>query len=212
MNDLEKKEYQKRYRENNKERKREQAKIYYQKNKDKIKNQIKNYYSQKTDKRREYIKNYYLLNKDNYKEKSKEYYIKNKDYQKNYNIKNKDKIYARHKNKMETNPLYKLTNYTRSLIKLCLRRQGFTKKSKTYRILGCEFKYFKIHIERQFTKGMTWENQGEWHLDHIYPVSLAKDEEEIIRLNHYTNFQPLWAIDNIKKSNKIIANTQIKLI
>ena len=51
---------------------------------------------------------------------------------------------------------------------------------------------------------MNWENAGKWHLDHIYPVSLAKDEEELLKLNHYTNFQPLWAVDNIKKGNKII--------
>ena len=59
---------------------------------------------------------------------------------------------------------------------------------------------------------MNWENQGEWHLDHIYPVSLAKDEQELIKLNHYTNFQPLWAADNLLKGNKVIANTQIKLV
>jgi hypothetical protein len=49
---------------------------------------------------------------------------------------------------------------------------------------------------------MSWENQGEWHLDHIMPISLAKTEEEVIKLNHYTNFQPLWAEDNVRKSNK----------
>ena len=59
---------------------------------------------------------------------------------------------------------------------------------------------------------MNWDNLGEWHLDHIYPVSLSKDEEELIKLNHYTNFQPLWAIDNMIKGNKIIDNKQLKLI
>ena len=56
---------------------------------------------------------------------------------------------------------------------------------------------------------MTFENHGEWHLDHIKPISLAKSEEEIIELNHYTNFQPLWAKDNLSKSNKY-ANTYTK--
>jgi hypothetical protein len=50
---------------------------------------------------------------------------------------------------------------------------------------------------------MDWNNQGQWHLDHIYPVSLATNETHLIKLNHYTNFQPLWAIDNIKKGNKL---------
>jgi hypothetical protein len=91
----------------------------------------------------------------------------------------------------------------RTLISGSFYRKGYTKKSRTYQILGCTFEEFKLHIEKQFTIGMNWENKGKWHLDHIYPISLAKDEEELIRLNHYTNFQPMWAIDNIKKSNKI---------
>ncbi len=55
---------------------------------------------------------------------------------------------------------------------------------------------------------MNWNNHDLWHLDHIYPVSLAKDENHLIELNHYTNFQPLWAVDNIKKSNKLNYETQ----
>ena len=50
---------------------------------------------------------------------------------------------------------------------------------------------------------MSWSNHGEWHLDHIYPVSLAKDQNHVIELNHYTNFQPLWASDNLSKGNRL---------
>ena len=49
---------------------------------------------------------------------------------------------------------------------------------------------------------MNWDNAGKWHLDHIIPISSAKNEEDIIKLNHYTNFQPLWAIDNLTKGNR----------
>ena len=101
-------------------------------------------------------------------------------------------------------PMFKLQGNIRSLIGISIRRKTNYKKTKTENYLCCSFKEFRIHLERQFTKGMSWENIGEWHLDHIYPVSLAKDEEEIIKLNHYTNFQPLWAIDNKSKGNKII--------
>jgi hypothetical protein len=87
---------------------------------------------------------------------------------------------------------------------MSIKGKGYTKKSKTNEILGCSFKEFKQHLELQFTEGMTWNNAGKWHLDHIYPVSLSKDENELIKLNHYTNFQPLWAEDNIRKGNKII--------
>jgi len=86
---------------------------------------------------------------------------------------------------------------------MSIRNKGYTKKSKTYEILGCTFEEFKLHIESQFTNKMSWDNRSEWHLDHIIPISSAKTEEEVIKLNHYTNFQPLWAIDNLRKGNKI---------
>jgi hypothetical protein len=52
---------------------------------------------------------------------------------------------------------------------------------------------------------MSWENRDEWHIDHIIPLSSANSEEELYKLCHYTNLQPLWAEENIKKSNKIIS-------
>jgi hypothetical protein len=155
----------------------------------------------------QYLKNYYETNKKIILEKQKIYYEKNKDKtklrDKEYRLKNKDKINKQKINKKSTNPLFKLRTNVSNLIYISLKKQGYSKKSKTYQILKCTFEEFKIHLEKQFTEGMSWSNMGKWHLDHIYPVSLAKDEEELIKLNHYTNFQPLWAIDNIRKSNKI---------
>ena len=60
--------------------------------------------------------------------------------------------------------------------------------------------------------GMSWANRGEWHIDHIIPLSSAKTEEDVIRLNHYTNFRPLWKEDNQIKSNKIMEGIQFKLL
>jgi len=57
-------------------------------------------------------------------------------------------------------------------------------------------------LEHQFKEGMNWDNQGKWHIDHIIPLSSGNTEEEIIKLCHYTNLQPLWAIDNMKKGSK----------
>jgi hypothetical protein len=87
-----------------------------------------------------------------------------------------------------------------------IKRGGWKKNGRTQDILGCDYKFFKDYIEKQFTKGMTWSNHGKWHLDHIYPISKSKSLKHCLELNHYSNFQPLWAIDNIKKSNKIVCN------
>jgi len=66
---------------------------------------------------------------------------------------------------------------------------------------------FKDHLEPKFAKGMTWDNHGEWHIDHIIPIKYAQDGvppsiKEICRRLHYTNTQPLWANDNISKGNR----------
>ena len=62
----------------------------------------------------------------------------------------------------------------------------------------------KDFVISQFKNGMSWDNHGDWHIDHIIPLSLATTEEEMIKLCHYTNLQPLWAEDNLTNSNKII--------
>jgi hypothetical protein len=114
------------------------------------------------------------------------------------------------KQKRKNDDIFRFTNNTRTLIYNALRNQGYSKKSKTHEILGCDFDLFKIHIENQFKSGMNWANYGKWHLDHIYPISKATSYEMALTLNHYTNFQPLWASENIIKRDKII-NYQIKM-
>lgn len=110
--------------------------------------------------------------------------------------------YINERNKND--PLFSISYRIRSAIKEIFRKNGFKKNGKTAQILGCSFEEFKQHIEKQFTTGMSWENRGEWHLDHIVPISNAKTKEDIIALNHFTNFRPLWASENFKKSNKDI--------
>jgi hypothetical protein len=158
---------------------------------------------------------YHLNNKEKFIERAKIWVENNKDKRINWLKENKNKIsitaskYNKERKKIDS--LFKLSTNTRSLISKSFSQNGYSKNSKTYQILGCSFEEFKFHLEKQFTKGMSWNNQGQWHLDHIYPVSLAKDEEELIKLNHFSNFQPLWAIDNLKKGNKIIEK-QLTLI
>jgi len=92
-----------------------------------------------------------------------------------------------------------------------------TKTTEQYnfgvRFLGCSFENFRKHIESLWLSGMSWENYGlyGWHVDHIIPVSTIKDInniDQIKKVCHYTNLQPLWAIDNLKKGSKIILESK----
>ena len=77
-------------------------------------------------------------------------------------------------------------------------------KNPSFQYVGCSIDKLKKHLESKFTKGMTWENYGAWHIDHIRPCASydLTIEEEIHRCFNYTNLQPLWAADNIRKGDK----------
>jgi hypothetical protein len=126
-----------------------------------------------------------------------------KEYNKTHK-KNRPLINSRKKERYDSDPLYKCRILARSAIRQVLKSKNFHKKHKTNQILKCSFEYFFYYIERQFKEGMTWENHGEWELDHAVPHSLGITAEEVIALNHYSNFQPLWKEDNLKKTNKLI--------
>jgi hypothetical protein len=155
-------EYNKKYKEGNKEKCREYSKKYRDNNKELVKIRKNNSYNKK---------------KDYYSEMSKLY--KN--------------------NRMSLDPLYKLYINTSSLIRVSFNRNGYSKKSRTYEILGCSFEDFRLYLESKFEDWMSWENRGKyngefnygWDIDHIIPISSANSEDDVIRLNHYTNLQPL---------------------
>lgn len=156
----------------------------------------KKYRDSHRDKLNEYCRNWRIENEERVKINRKIYYQENKK-----SIVKRNYEYCKHKT--STDPLYKITRGIRSLIRISIKNQFTTKSKKTIEILGCSFEEFKLYLESKFDDKMNWENQGTyWHLDHIIPISSAKTEEEVYRLNHYTNFQPLYWIENIKKSNK----------
>jgi hypothetical protein len=114
---------------------------------------------------------------------------------------NKDAIAKYKKERMDTDPLFKLSHNIRVLIRSSFRNGGFNKKSKTAEILGCTFKEYYKHIESQFKDGMSWQRMDDIHIDHRLPVSAANTEEELLVLNHHRNLQPMWATDNLAKSD-----------
>ena len=84
--------------------------------------------------------------------------------------------------------------------------KGKHNEGSAVRDMGCNSEGLRLYIERLFTEGMNWENYGEWHIDHIVPISAfdLQNKEEFLRAVHYTNLQPLWAFDNISKGARSI--------
>ena len=101
---------------------------------------------------------------------------------------------------------YKLKHLCRGRIADFLKIKNITKKNETFDIVGCSPRFLKEYLEKKFIEGMSWDNYGlyGWHIDHIIPLSSVNTEEEIYKLCHYTNLQPLWATDNLKKGSKLI--------
>lgn len=166
----------------------------------------KEYRRKKAEKIAAYKKQWAIDNAEQIAERMKAYreerarnlYIKKAEYAK----RNKDKINAKksiyEKHRRATEPLYRLKKNTRKMVS---RYMVNGKSMRTQEIIGCTYEELKLHIEQQFTEGMTWENYGinGWHVDHIKPLAMASTEEEIIASNHYTNLQPLWCLDNLSK-------------
>ncbi len=99
------------------------------------------------------------------------------------------------------NSLYPLALKIRSITSYACKKP-YKNKSNSFKYLGCVYDVFKIHIEKQFLPGMSWENYGLWHIDHIVPISIAKSEEEMLIFGKFTNLRPMWAKENISKKNK----------
>ncbi len=230
---------QKEWRDSNKEYVKSKDAEYKVKNLDKIKERLKEYRKCNRDMIREQNKKYGETNREILKVKNKERYAKNKDklavsskeyreankehlkqVNKTYREENKLKLQAVRTLKLQTNHIFRFTCNTRMSISMSFRRFKFKKKSKTTKLLGCSLAEFREFISCKFSEGMTLENHGTiWHLDHIVPLAFAKkisSDQEMIKkwickLCHHTNYQPLFIIDNLRKSDTLSAEAEILL-
>lgn len=202
---------EKEYRQNNKDNIKKYLKEYYKSNKEYISKKKKEYEKINKEIISKKKKLYREANKEiiaNYRKANKEKYSKyNKKYRKKYYKDNKEKISEYFKNwlkqKKQTDPLFKLKTNLRTRTYSAFKNKGYSKNTKTHKMLGVDWNIAKQHIERQFTKGMNWSNHGEWHIDHIIPLASANTEQRLKELCHYSNLQPMWASENISKSDKI---------
>jgi hypothetical protein len=151
---------------------------------------------------------YYITNREKVLKKQKEH---NARYHTKVTATSKQlrKQYARKyvADRLKRDIVFKLRHYMRNSINRALRSILQEKDTSSLEVIGCiDWTTFKEHLEKQFTGNMIWDNYGPkgWHIDHIIPISSAKTVEDVLRLSHYTNLQPLWARDNYLKSNKLI--------
>jgi len=200
------------YRQLNKEKLSKKAKERYLKNKEKwslrqkeyrkenvkkIKSSTKTYYESNKSRIQSKHKVYNELNKDKIKKQRQEYYQRNKrkilDYNQSY-----------HENKLKSNTQYRLAYILRCRLRTALNKKY--KAGHAVKDIGCSIEELKSYLESKFLPGMTWDNhtQNGWHIDHIKPLSMfdLTDRVQFLQACHYTNLQPLWAHDNLTKSDK----------
>ena len=180
-----------------------ESKEWRQNNPEKVKLQKERYLKKYPQKNLDRGKKYRENNPEKVRQRSDNWRKNNSGYSSLYYQKNKNKINIQILIKKKNDPIFKLQSHYRSKLNKIL---GSKKDGKTFDIIGCTPQFLKEHLENQFTDGMNWDNHGlfGWHIDHIIPLSSANTEEELYKLCHYSNLQPLWAEDNLRKGNKII--------
>lgn len=165
----------------NRARELQKRRVYWAKNKARLNKRQAEYRRRDSEKWRRYRAEYIKL-----------WHKRNPNYRKDYN-----------RNRWNTDPLFRLTTRLRRRLRKALKYKGVRKSAPTLVLLGCSPVEFQKHIQGRWKKGMTWENMKLWHLDHIKPVEAfdKTDPNWQYECFHYTNIQPLWAKDNLKKGD-----------
>jgi hypothetical protein len=179
-----------------KERRKATYRKYYEANREKMIQNVTNRRAANPEKAQEDQRKYQKANRKKLQEKANK-----------WKAANRELVGAQRKRwheKRKSDSVYLIGNRIRARMRRAFTRNGFGKESKTEKMLGCSFKQFTKHIESQFADGMCWGNRSEWHLDHIIPLSCATTIEGLERLSHYTNIRPLWAAENILKSDNLV--------
>jgi hypothetical protein len=163
----------------------------------------KRHYLKNREKRLQYFSEWQKNNQEHRKKYLKEYREKNAD-----DIRKTKREYER--NRKATDPLYKLISNFRTAIYQVLKENRVDKNQSYFDVLQYTPEQLIVHLEKQFTERITWENYGEWHVDHKQPISSFNIQEmgdsEFMKCWSLENLQPMWGEENIRKSNKIFNN------
>lgn len=153
------------------------------------------------------------------KEEKRQWYAKRRadPYYREYMKKYLKEYFSKHKKernrdnliKCQTDPVFKMKTFVRKKISCAVKRNGKYKCKSFEELVGCSYAHFAEYLKSKFKEGMSFENYGEWQIDHIIPLVTANTVEDVIRLCHYTNLQPLWASENMEKGSKIPTQASI---
>lgn len=147
--------------------------------------------------RKTYSQRDYQKRKEHIKKKVLKYYSENKN-----NLKIKRRKYQ--KDRIKTDPEFRITRNLRNRLYYVLENKMWKKNCSFDKYIGLDnYNDLVLYLESKFQEGMSWDNYGEWEIDHIIPLSSAKSKEELYKLSHYTNLQPLWKKENRIKRDKI---------
>ncbi len=152
-----------------------------------------------------------LERKAEYRKKNREklrlaqraYYLENKESclktVRDWHVRHPEKVKAIKARHAKT-PIVRIRSSLRARVKAALKQK---KSQSILKLIGCSLQEFKLHLQSLFKEGMTFDNFGEWHIDHIKPLCKfdLNDPVELLKACHYTNLQPLWAAENLKKGS-----------
>lgn len=195
---------------------KEWKKLYYENNKKKVLGHNKKYYQDNKDHIKECNRLYRENNKEKVLEHKKQYYKNNKKaalaHQKQYCKNNRSTINKYIRNRLRTDIIFKLKLYISTQIRSSLKLGKLSKKGRHWEdLVGYTVMDLKLHLEKQFDTNMSWENYGEWHIDHRRPISWFDNaEESILKAWELSNLQPMWAHENLIKGNRWESPIKVK--
>ena len=172
---------------------------------EKNKERVAEYHKQYVSSHKEEIADYQRAHQKVHKEEIKEY---QKEYQKKYHLTHKNNYKREYGIRAMKNPKRRLSCYLRNRLNSAIKKNQ--RSGSAVRDLGCTIPELRFYLEGKFQDSMTWENWSlhGWHIDHVIPLAFfdLTDREQLLKAVHYTNLQPLWAMDNWKKPKKQVVD------
>lgn len=201
------------YREENPERVAKAKKACYENKIDQYKQARREYYQQNRDNVLAQAAEYREANKQEIRKRDNAYKAKNRSilnlkqskYQKLNSEARNEYTRKYRKKRRKTDKMFSIRENMRARFRFELAKRGEKQHIKANEYLGCSWLELKVFLASQFNKGMSWDNYGEWQVDHITPLASAQTKDELIQLCHYSNLQPLWATENRSKGAKMPA-------